>query len=454
MRRYFRKLFVSALVVMLTACTGAPANTPSPSPVVSTSAPTDDVMKTSSVPTSSSPTNSPTVSPVSSPSTSPISSPLVSPSSSPKNSPVVSPSGNPTSSPVVSPAASPANGSDTTVDEKVKINAAVFFHDYTDTSSNLRSQLGRVFSGANIKFQNYDAGGKQRSQNDQIDEAIKQGANLLIVNLTNEGAVTDAEKIINKAKKANVSLIFFDCSLGTDNKQENQLLNIYENTLFLVSNDLDAGHAQGRMIADYLLANYDKYDLNGDGAISYVMFKGDDNNAEATNRTKFSQEDIDTALVAAGKPALVYFDPTQLNKYQVDENGAWSSTAASSYMSANLKQYNKDNDNMIELVICNNDNMAYGAISALNEAGYNLGNLECVTIPVFGVDGNSKAWEMITKGKMAGTVKRDDIGMAEAIGFFVKNVRSGKNLRQGIETFNQDPNCPSKVFFQYAKVLQ
>ena len=29
---------------------------------------------------------------------------------------------------------------------------------------------------------------------------------------------------------------------------------------------------------------------------------------------------------------------------------------------------------MIELVICNNDGMAEGAISALNDKGYNLGN--------------------------------------------------------------------------------
>mgnify|MGYP006990129119 FL=1 len=33
------------------------------------------------------------------------------------------------------------------------------------------------------------------------------------------------------------------------------------------------------MIGNYLLENYDTLDLNGDGTISYVMFKGQEGNA-------------------------------------------------------------------------------------------------------------------------------------------------------------------------------
>ena len=51
---------------------------------------------------------------------------------------------------------------------------------------------------------------------------------------------------------------------------------------------LDVYKRQG----EYLLANYDKVDLNGDGKISYVMFKGQEGNMEAIARTKYGVEDL------------------------------------------------------------------------------------------------------------------------------------------------------------------
>lgn len=49
-----------------------------------------------------------------------------------------------------------------------------------------------------------------------------------------------------------------------------------------------------------------------------------------------------------GKPELEYFDPTNTDKYQVDQDGAWSATAANNYMTTNLSQYNEGNGNMID----------------------------------------------------------------------------------------------------------
>ena len=46
--------------------------------------------------------------------------------------------------------------------------------------------------------------------------------------------------------------------------------------------------------------NYDAVDLNGDGVISYVMFKGQEGNAEAIARTEFGVSDANTVLEAAG----------------------------------------------------------------------------------------------------------------------------------------------------------
>ena len=100
------------------------------------------------------------------------------------------------------------------------------------------------------------------------------------------------------------------------------------------------------------------------------------------------------------------------DRYQVDQDGNWSATAANNYMTTNLSQYNESAGNMIELVICNNDGMAEGVISALNDKGYNLGDGNCTTIPVFGVDATDAAKQLIADGKMTGTIKQDAEGLS------------------------------------------
>ena len=175
-------------------------------------------------------------------------------------------------------------------------------------------------------------------------------------------------------------------------------------------------------------------DLNGDGVISYVMFKGQEGNAEAEARTQFGVEDANAVLTAAGKPELAYYNASATDKYLVDQGGKWSAQAANDYMVSLLGSYNEGNNNMIELIICNNDNMAEGCISALESAGYNNGTGK--TIPVFGVDATDSAKELIANGKMTGTVKQDAEGMANAISTITQNMASGKATFEGIDSAN------------------
>ena len=155
-------------------------------------------------------------------------------------------------------------------------------------------------------------------------------------------------------------------------------------------------------------------------------------------------------LTEAGKAELQYFDSSNKDCYQVDQDGNWSATAANNYMNTNLSQYNKENNNMIELIICNNDGMAEGAISALNDKGYNLGDGTSTTIPVFGVDATDAAKQLIADGKMTGTIKQDAEGMAEAIAFLTQNVAEGKAVMDGTDSYNISENVSNKIYIQYA----
>ena len=183
------------------------------------------------------------------------------------------------------------------------------------------------------------------------------------------------------------------------------------------------------MIGEYLMENFDTVDLNGDGEISYVMFKGQEGNAEAIARTQFGVEDADAILTAGGKPALSFYDESNTNLYLVDQDGAWSAAAANNYMQTILSQYSEANNNMVELVIANNDEMAIGAVTALQNAGYNLEDGSATVIPVFGVDATDAAKEAIGKGTMTGTIKQDADGMANTI------AQISANFLGGAETF-------------------
>ena len=339
-----------------------------------------------------------------------------------------------------------------------ELNVGVFYYTYSDTYiSSVRTALDSALTEAGIKFQNYDGNSNQTTQNEQIDTAIAQGTNLLIVNIVTSGSVDASQAIVDKASAAGIPVIFFNRAVESD-EDEGKVLGSYDKCAFVGTDAPEAGHMQGKMVGQYVVDNFDAIDLNGDGKISYAMFMGQLGNVEAIYRTQYGVEDADAVITAAGKPALEYFDASNSAKYQVDLGGAWSAQAALDYMNTNLSQYNEANGNMIELIICNNDNMAEGAISALETAGYNTGAEGSKTIPVFGVDATDAAKELIAAGKMTGTVKQDAEGMAVAIASVVKATGEGTSMADAVSaTSATNPDMytiadgiANKLFVAYA----
>ena len=346
---------------------------------------------------------------------------------------------------------------DTSADtEASELKVGVFYYTFSDTYiASVRTALDAELTNLGVSFNNFDGNNNQTTQNEQIQTAVTDGYNLLVVNMVTSGSPDVANEIISLANGTPV--IFFNRAIEADG-EEGTVLNANSNICFIGTDAPEAGHLQGKMVGEYLLANWDTVDLNGDGKISYAMFKGDEANVEAIYRTQYGVEDADAVLTEAGKPALEYFDASNSAKYQVDLGGAWSAQAALDYMNTNLSQYNEANGNMIELVICNNDNMAEGAISALEAAGYNTGAEGATVIPVFGVDATDAAKELIAAGKMTGTVKQDAEGMAAAIASVVKSNGEGTAMADAIsaaaatnaDMYTVADGIANKLFVAYA----
>ncbi|MGI6234375.1 MAG: galactose ABC transporter substrate-binding protein [Christensenellales bacterium] len=296
-----------------------------------------------------------------------------------------------------------------------------------DYLSSVRAALGEAFNEKGIKNADQDSNGTQATQIDQIQTAIANKVGVLVVNLVESGSQGTAENIINDAKNAGIPIVFFNRSLAESEEGEKALLTSYDKAAYVGTVYTEAGIMQGKLIGQYVLDNFDKLDLNGDGEISYVMLKGDEANLEAIARTKYGHEEADKILEAAGKKPLKFYDDSNANRYIVDQAGQWSVTHGFDTLQNILSQYNAENNNMVELVIANNDSMAIGAVNALVEKGYNTGEEGATVIPVFGVDATADAMEAIKAGKMTGTIKQDAVGMADAVATIAANFLAGKD---------------------------
>lgn len=314
--------------------------------------------------------------------------------------------------------------------ERRSLKAAILYDSLSDAKTKaIAGHLRQNLEALDVTISEYEADGDFEMQLMQASGAIKGGTDVLLVELVDEGYSNEAEEICRAAANQNVPVIFFYREIEMRNEQ-GVVLNHYKNTAFVGPSVRAAGRVQGEMIGDYVRDHYSKLDLNHDGLISYALFKGDNLSERADLRTRNSVANASRVLKDAGYPALTYFDSGNTYGYQLDLTGTWSSFSVREYMETNLALYNEKDGNMIELVICNSDDMARGAVEALNSAGYNLADGESTTIPVFGIDGTLDARNLIQGKKMTGTAVCDAQKLAEKTASLVDRLGLGYEMTE------------------------
>ncbi len=100
----------------------------------------------------------------------------------------------------------------------------------------------------------------------------------------------------------------------------------------------------------------------------------------------------------------------------------WERSQASALMEQWLMEY----PDTIELVISNNDDMALGAIDAMERAGV-------TGIQVVGIDGTTPGLKAVEDGKMMGTVSSDKKAYAAAVFNIAMDQVLGKNVEEDFE---------------------
>lgn len=238
---------------------------------------------------------------------------------------------------------------------------------------------------------------KQSIQDDQVEDLIDNGCNVLAVNLVDRN---DPMDIIDLARKNNVPVIFFNRELIP------QDLNRWSGLYYVGARAAQSGEMQGEEFVDYL-KKHPEVDRNHDGKIQHVVFRGEINHQDSIIRTDRSVNTILDKGVSLEKIS-----------YEVAN---WSRSQAENRMNQLLESYGSS----IELVLCNNDDMALGVLDACEKR-----NISQTSYPViFGVDGTKEVLQDIKKGLIQGTVNNDGKAQADKIMDIAVRAFEGKDLR-------------------------
>lgn len=254
--------------------------------------------------------------------------------------------------------------------------------------------------GITINLTMYDAADDMAKQVEQATILVTDKPDFVIINLAE---VASGQQLVDMFTDAGIPFLFYNKEPSEETVQS---VIVDSGSIFIGTTPREAGDMQGEILAD-MWAEDTSIDRNGDGMLQFVEFMGEPNNPEAIARTQYSEE----TAIALGVPLdPVLDDPIVAN---------WDSTQANDRMTATWAA-----NNDIEVVFCNNDDMAIGVIAALNTFGYNTGNEGDPSIVVIGVDATDAAFEAIRTGRMTATVKQDGDAMGYA------NVRIAINYLQ------------------------
>lgn len=286
--------------------------------------------------------------------------------------------------------------------QKVKIGATIYKYD-DSFMSYVRRAIEKQTEGKADLIIN-DSQNDQAKQLEQIDTMIAKGVNVLAINLVDPKA---APSVIEKAKKENIPVIFFN------KEPEKSAMDSYDKCWYVGTESKESGVLQGKLMADDWQKNKEKWDKNKDGKLQYVLIKGEPGHPDAEARTKHSIEEVKNAGIEVEELAI--------------DTGMWDAGKATEKMDAWISKYG---DN-IEMVVCNNDGMALGALASLEKAGYLKDDIKYV--PIYGVDAIPEVLDKIKEGKIAGTVLNDAKNQGKALVELSVNVASGKDLLENTE---------------------
>ena len=261
----------------------------------------------------------------------------------------------------------------------------------------LTEDLG--FAAENVVVQ--DGKGDQAEQTNQIQNFITQQYDVLILNLVQASSAPD---VTDMCHAAGIPVVYINRE--PDVAEEERWAAEGIAATYVGCDARQSGTYQGEEI----LETATKGDINGDGVVSYIMIQGDPENVDAQYRTEFSVK----ALTDAGMEV----------EELLIQRGDWDQAKAQQIAQDALTQFG----DQIEVVFCNNDAMALGALQAIEAVGRTVNE----DIYLVGVDALTEAVQNVIDGKQTGTVFNDHFSQAQSAGDIAVQMLAG----EAVDTVN------------------
>ena len=237
-------------------------------------------------------------------------------------------------------------------------------------------------------------------------------------------------------------------------------LNFNENTYYVGFDANQGAELQGTMIRDYIEANIDTIDRNGDGVIGYVLAIGDIGHNDSIARTRGVRSALGTAVETDG---TVNSDPIGTNTdgsatavqdgtleingttYTVRElasqemkNSAGATWDAATAGNA-IGTWSSSFGDQIDIVASNNDGMGMSMFNAWSKDE---------GVPTFGYDANADAVAAIAEG-YGGTISQHADVQAYLTLRVLRNALDGVDIDTGIGTEDEAGNVLSDDVYVY-----
>ena len=237
-------------------------------------------------------------------------------------------------------------------------------------------------------------------------------------------------------------------------------LTFNDNTYYVGFDANQGAELQGTMIKDYIEANIDSIDRNGDGIIGYVLAIGDIGHNDSIARTRGVRKALGTAVETDGdinsdpvgtntdgSATVVQDGKLEINgkEYIVRElasqemkNSAGATWDAATAGNA-IGTWSSSFGDQIDVIASNNDGMGMSMFNAWSQEN---------EVPTFGYDANSDAVAAIADG-YGGTISQHADVQAYLTLRVLRNALDGVDIDTGIGTADEAGNVLTDDVYTY-----